>query len=506
MDHGSRLAALFSGYSLAHGTFTLKKANDAGKVIGQAFTVHNPITPNEWKGHISGSGPGLGVVPLRDDETCLFGAIDIDVRGVDLPDLERKCASLPLTVCRSKSGGAHLYLFLSEPAPAALVVERLHEWAAAVGHGGVEIFPKQTSRIDKRDVGNWINLPYYRAAQTDRYGIFEGKPVSLERFLEIAEKRRIPVAVLEKLGGIEATDDLLDGAPPCLVSIRDKGGLGEGVRNDGMVNIALYLKRRFPSDWQARLMDYNLKLCQPPLEAKEIAVIVKSTERKDYVYTCNKAPIKAFCNRRKCLKQPFGIGEAQASSFPVIGGMIGYRALDDDPVTWALDVDGVRIMVSTEQLMSPTKFNAVCAERINRLPVKVSTPQWLRFLDRLLQGVEMQSLPPDASEQGQFRIYFEGFVFGRVQAVNRDEVYSGKPWRDGGKVYFRSNALLEYLKAKGFNKFEGPKQIWTWLNAMGGEPKNMSIKGKPVAVWVVPEPTPPSETPAPLPQVGTEDF
>jgi hypothetical protein len=57
---------------------------------------------------------GIGIVPIRDDATCVWGAIDIDLdKEPNLTVLAKQVhkLELPLIVCRSKSGGAHLYLF-----------------------------------------------------------------------------------------------------------------------------------------------------------------------------------------------------------------------------------------------------------------------------------------------------------------------------------------------------------------------------------------------------------
>ena len=47
-------------------------------------------------------------------------------------------------LCRSKSGGAHIYLFIDEPVSASLLQRKLRQLAASIGFGQAEIFPKQT--------------------------------------------------------------------------------------------------------------------------------------------------------------------------------------------------------------------------------------------------------------------------------------------------------------------------------------------------------------------------
>jgi hypothetical protein len=52
----------------------------------------------------------------NEDDACLWGAIDIDQYPLDHSEVLKRLSrlELPLVVCRSKSGGAHLYLFFKE--------------------------------------------------------------------------------------------------------------------------------------------------------------------------------------------------------------------------------------------------------------------------------------------------------------------------------------------------------------------------------------------------------
>ena len=47
---------------------------------------------------------------------CKFGALDIDTYPIDHVSLDKKLRKLkiPCIVCRSKSGGAHIFFFLSD--------------------------------------------------------------------------------------------------------------------------------------------------------------------------------------------------------------------------------------------------------------------------------------------------------------------------------------------------------------------------------------------------------
>ena len=135
-----RFMQRFAGLERAHGTYIIgasDRTDAKNKLKGRALTKLEPVTEALWAAHLDGSGSGLGVVPIRDDASCTFGAIDIDAYdGLDLPALEAKCLALkfPLVICRSKSGGAHCYLFAEEPITAAEIRTALVEWSAALGY------------------------------------------------------------------------------------------------------------------------------------------------------------------------------------------------------------------------------------------------------------------------------------------------------------------------------------------------------------------------------------
>ena len=178
---------LFRGYEQAHGQYRVQKKEADGKMSGRALTISEPATLNHFDTHVTGGEYILGIIMLRENNSCNFGVIDIDIRGEvklneTLEQLEAKIKDTPLVMCRSKSGGAHLYLFC-EPAIAAIdMVSKLKEFAARVGYGGSEIFPKQIFRANERYRGNWIHLCYRAGEETERYATQNGKKFNLEGF------------------------------------------------------------------------------------------------------------------------------------------------------------------------------------------------------------------------------------------------------------------------------------------------------------------------------------
>tara|TARA_R100001082_G_scaffold30273_1_gene15206 strand:+ start:3582 stop:4070 length:489 start_codon:yes stop_codon:yes gene_type:complete len=156
-------SAIFDGLEEAFGTYRIDKTQANGKMSGRAALVREPRTKDHWLGHLSGKGDSLGIIPINADNKCKWGCIDIDQYPLDHKSLVEKIRrmKLPLVVCRSKSGGAHCFLFTTDWVEAKDMQQTLQHISAALGYGQSEIFPKQIKlQLERGDVGNFLNLPY----------------------------------------------------------------------------------------------------------------------------------------------------------------------------------------------------------------------------------------------------------------------------------------------------------------------------------------------------------
>ena len=490
-DSVDRFMKLFQGYQQAHGQYRVQKREEDGKMSGRAVTVSEAATAEHFSNHLSGGEYILGIIMLKDDNSCNFGVIDIDIRGEvklkdTLEELELKIRDTPLVMCRSKSGGAHLYLFC-EPAIAAIdMVNKLNEFAAGLGYGGVEIFPKQISRANDLDRGNWINLCYWDGDKTERHAIHNGKRLNLEQFLDLAEKKRTSYEELEKLQP-DLVDHFADG-PPCLQHIMTMG-FPEGGRNISLFNVGVYYRKKNPDDWQEDLMRFNYESLDQPLPSGEVNGLVKSVSKKDYAYTCKQSPICNYCEKSKCMKREFGVGGYGGGQAIEISSITKYETENRQSVRWYIEIGGERIEVTTQQLLDQRQLQKLCVEKLNKCPATMPGPKWEQAINNLLESVEIIQDPDDASPQGQFEKMLDSFLTGKVQARHRDEIMNGKPWNDTdeGKVFFRSEDLFIYLEARRF-RYQSQHQVWSWLRSTGGDRKTFRIKSKPVKVWSVPAP------------------
>ena len=181
---------IFSGLTIAYGQYQPGDRGENGsKQKGKAFIVRKPVTDELWKNHLGGEGPALGIIPITENNDCRWGCIDIDEYDLDHVSLIKSIRNLklPVVLCRSKSGGAHVFLFTKENIPASLMQSKLKQMALVLGYEGSEIFPKQTEiLVERGDTGNFLNLPYHNQMKGLRYAINDtGAGCTLEEFYQL---------------------------------------------------------------------------------------------------------------------------------------------------------------------------------------------------------------------------------------------------------------------------------------------------------------------------------
>lgn len=488
-----RFLELFSGCQSAHGQTTVLDAQRNGKTKANSITVRTPLTIELIKEHLSGK-KGIGAIPIREDNLCQFAALDIDDYNLDLLMLRKKVSrlELPLVMCRSKSGGAHLYLFMTEFIPAAEIRDKLAEMASALGFGSCELFPKQdTVKAERGDLGSWINLPYQNSEYTTRYALDESADsLTLEEFLDLASTSRLTPKELADFT-IGSDEKALPDGPPCLQQMTEFG-IPEGGRNTVLFNCAVYYHQAKPEgdDWKQDLENHNQSHCTPPLPAREIVTIQEQLSKgKDYYYTCKQEPLLSHCNRSLCRSRKYGVGSNQ--SFPSIGGL---TVVESEPPVWFLDCDGHRLELSTKQLQMPQEFQRAAMEQMYKMPTRMKDADWRDMIDNLLGSATRIEVPEELTQKGLFSELLEMFCTSRLQAQSPEELLSGKPWTEDGVTYFKLSALQDFLKRKSFTHYTRG-QITERLKEMSTEEradkeyrfKDNRDQWKKVRVWFIPE-------------------
>ena len=485
----TKFKSIFEGLDIAYGTYRIEKARGDGKQAGKAVVVRQPPVDELWSHHLDGVEPSLGIIPIRADNTCIWGCIDIDQYPLDHHALVKKIEdlNLPLVVCRSKSGGAHVFLFTKEPIAARLMQNYLKACAALLGEAGREIFPKQSEiLVDRGDTGNFLNLPYFAGDNGTRYAIkADGSAATLEEFYGLYEAnvQDTPLSIPE--APKEAESPIKDG-PPCLQALCAQG-FPEGTRNNGLFAIGVYLKKAHPVGWEDKLMEYNVKYMSPPLGMKELELITRQSGKKDYRYKCKDAPLNSFCNSGLCRTRKYGIG-GDGPDAPQLSSLSKYAS---EPPLWFLDVNGNRVELDTDSLFVQASFQKACLEKINVLPPTLRKQDWENLLNALLKEMveteQITEASEDTSVTGRFMDLLEEFCTHMQQALDRDELLLGRPWisDEDGKTYFRIKDLEAHLKRNNFSGLSAPKMAQR-LRDIGGTPIPLFLKGRTVRCWSVP--------------------
>ena len=491
MDNVKRLMSAFEGFSDAHGQTRISAERRAGKQSANSYIKRSPLTAELVNGHLSGV-LGVGSIPINEDNQCKFGALDIDIYPLDHIALDKQLRKLkiPCVVCRSKSGGAHIFFFMTEWMSAGEFRDKASEIASVIGHGGCEIFPKQEEiLVERGDVGNFINLPYFDHEMTTRYAFKEdGESATLEEFLELIDQRKVKPADFNKLQvGSKKTEPFPEG-PPCL-NVMALNGIGEGGRNSSLFNYATMFKKMDPDNWKNLLEKFNIEYCSNPLSASEIVTIQTQLEKKEYFYTCGQEPLKSHCNKSLCKRRKYGIGTTTDAV-----EITGLSVVKSEPRVFFADLDGRRLELTSYDLQSQAKFQIACLEQQNFMPPRVKEDAWQILINGLLSEANEIEVPEELTYKGQFLDLMESFCHGRVQAASAEELLLGKPWLMEDNVYFKIDSFVDFLKQKNFTHYS-KGQIQERIKEINLGNKCNSVKAfktttggwKSIRVWWVPD-------------------
>lgn len=467
MNNAQRLLRAFEGSKAAYGETTVGRIGRGGKAEAKSFIRRGAMTEEMVQAHIDGK-QGIGAIPITADNVCKFGALDIDTYDLDLSALNQKVRQmeLPLFLCRSKSGGAHLFLFLDEWLPASLVREYLTEMSIALGFSGCEIFPKQDQILaDRGDLGNFINMPYHNADITTRYCLdAKGDALELEEFLTLVEKNRVSRAMLDTLDLGGSSEHFTDG-PPCLRMIVRLGrnSVGE-MRNVTLYQMGVYAKSKYPDTWEDVIDEYNRMFFVEPLPSSEVLNIIKQLRKKNYYYTCGIEPFKSVCDKTLCRTAPHGVG-GDPESKADFGGL---QVIMSDPPYYILTINAKPVELNIDSLHNQSLFQKACLGQISFMPEALKARDWTSLVNGLLKEATYSEAPPELTRSGRFRELLRMYCNGMAQAHEPEELETGKPWTSDGKTKFKFEGLMTFLKNNQFTDFERPKILKELEDLNGG--------------------------------------
>ena len=484
------LQDLFDSSELVHGANIPTEVRDhRGKLEARSWSVKEPIKESDWKSHLEGKR-GLGCNPINGKSMCKWGAIDVDNYKMSLEDLNKKISATPFVLCSSKSGGAHLYCFLTDWIPARTMIKILEAFASHMGFGKSELFPKQ-EKVDrndpsKPDLGNWINMPYFGNKNTNRPGYDANGPTDIDTFIKYCMMKRLDATMIDEMILPEPdVDEILDGAPPCIQIIM---GFPEyqTARNETLTNVTVFLKMKYPDKWGDYLVKVN-EMFAEPLPASEVENLRKSYDKKDYRYKCSKEPLCNHCNATECRTRRYGVTAANGISFNK-----SLTKLCTDPPIWGFDLEHnnrkVRLHLSTDQLMNQNLFKKACMEALNFTPPRMKDKDWEDQLNGMMMHVTEIDVPRSLTPKGQLAEHLEDFLTTRISKADDtsiDDCLKGLAYQEVHSFYFRQKDFLAYLKNEGFNLLKQNEIVQVLTTELKGSSVRRTAKGKQLRLWEI---------------------
>ena len=423
---------IFTGLERAHGVTKVGESNGNGtKVKGKSFVKREPVTDLLWQQHLEGT-ESLGVIPINDENNCKWGCIDIDsYAGFDHLELIKKInkLNLQLIVFRSKSGGAHVFLFTEDYVSARSMQDKLTEIKAVLGYGGSEVFPKQTELKSQDDTGNFLNLPYFNCTKTTRYAFNDkGEAVTLDGFYLLYENKK--QKSVDNIS-VERPHTEFSDAPPCIETL-SINKIGEGGRNNALFHYGVYAKQKWPAEWKSKLILFNATSMEQPLSDSEVQIIVNQHDKKEWGYKCNDQPMCSVCDKTLCRKRKFGIG--QEILFP---GLTDLQVIDLEDPYYYLNVDGERLYLeNVKYLRQQSLFQEACMKQLRFRQPTLKEKDWVVITNSLLNNAEVTEPAEGLRTEDQLQNHLEEFCLNRQVSTDKNDLKKGGVWTSDGNHHF----------------------------------------------------------------------
>jgi hypothetical protein len=226
----------------------------------------------------------------------------------------------------------------------------------------------------------------------------------------------------------------------------------------------------------------------------------KQHEKKEYQYKCNDQPMCLHCSLEECKLRQFGVGGNFNSQ---IGDLTVYKS---DDSTWYLNVDGRRVVVTTEQLYNQHQFGQACMNQIIDVPNATTAAAWRRKLQQLMKNVVIIEMAHEITKAGRFETLLEQFLEDQGEAEHIDEIDMGKALfeereyidkikdENGERevsvkkmtAYFKSDKLQKFLKKHDFKNYSPTQMAAHIRNKLGGGDIRRKVKGKTAYMWYLP--------------------
>ena len=465
---------LFRGNLVSHGVHYPETVTKEGeKAPGKSSVVHEEVTEEIVAKHLHGK-QGLGIIPINHKNCVNFSVIDVDVYPANpkkyIAILRR--ANVPAICFRSKSGGLHIFMFFSDEPEASKIRPSLMKLVGMLGlPKTVEVFPKQTM-LEEGKTGNWINLPYFNAAKTERYAYnSNGEELNLKDAMIMIKGVQQPYK--QFIASINNAP--LAQGPPCLQTIFLNGGAPEGDRNHYLFNCAGYLKARYKEDYEEHLHHLNESMDAPIDYARINKTIISSHNKSNYAYNCKSPVLAAFCEREECSTREYGVTSDNVTSLN-FGELVVY---DSSEPYYEWEINGkILRFEDARALENQATFRTMCLKELHLPQHRMKDAKWVEVLKCAMDNiVSKEASRDDISEDNIWLYKVENFCRDN-HTPNIAEVHDGKVYCSDTEIIFKSMELAEHLSdTRAFSSFTTKRHNDMLKKILGGQFLNISRKG-----------------------------
>jgi hypothetical protein len=482
----SILSSLLPHSTQAYAVRGTLEDSSTGKKNARYTTVRQPLPAQLFLSHFEGK-QCISVCPLiGSGDMCQWGAIDIDSYGDEalLKQVRRatQLFQVPCFVEPSKSLGVHVYIILDRPIMAKVFRRMLKKLAVWLGHPKAEIRPAQDNiNVAEGDVGTAMVLPAFGLGAK-----------TAEKALQACVTSE---SVLMDLLG---EGDFFDG-PPCLFPLRrlneQQGEWSQ--RNNYLYQLGVFLKYKYPSDWQDRMRTFNSEIIANPSPAEEVENLLKQLDKNGKChYMCNREPFDQVCNKPECQSRRYGIGAREGTSDLLVPE--GITKIATDPPTWFVTLrhpatgDTKRVKFTTNQLFNAAQFKRRVIEVLSIMPTMPSQKEWDAMLGNMMEGIETVPVPFEHTDEAKLLDDLYTFCTSAWTSPDIERLLQGRIHTqvDGDKVTFRFRQvdLVNYLSRVGkgtvdSQKILGQLQQLLWLGKIRLE--QVSIPPVTLQVWTM---------------------
>ena len=474
---------IFEGYNSARGSFTRDKSKLPGKAEGKSLVYREEVTKTMWENHLNGIEPSLGIMPVNENSEAQWGCIDVDDFNLDYEGILQNIRKLelPLIMVRSKSGCAHIFLFIKKFIPAEEIKFVMNVFAAQLGIADKmdRIYPMQTEFL-QGGTGSWLNMPYFNLDEGGRYAYKDDmESASIEEFFEMYN-----TYVQEDL------DKYLQAEPqqklkpkekkikkpcelPCIKNCKaaNNGKIPKGSRNEFLFHQGVYYNKAHEDISKAEgiiktpetlLREFNSNSMVEPLDEKEILIVSQSLKKNEYKYKCKVPQIKKYCDVSKCKTNPAGITPDEAkeliTAHDILGSIHEYGSV---PPKFFMYVQ----VKKTSETLKPVRVEFTGSELKNKMLFMKKLHDWghfppkvldqmkpndfADFIDGLLERRGFEVASEEANIDFDFKVLMRDFLEKTTVSLDKADMLDGACFYDRKKqvMHFKLNKLQQYLQA-----------------------------------------------------------